>query len=367
MSLRIATFNCENLLSRPKILSFDASDAARPVLEKAARLDAILRKAAYTNADRAEILRQLAALAPYLEIGQIRGGLLGRRRVGSAWQTYVRAAGRADWVGGLVFKRSDVSTAAQISTAEVLRAVNADVVCLMEVEDRITLERFAAANLQGEHAYPFNMLVDGNDDRGIDVAVLSRLPIRTVRTHVFDAAPAAASRKPSRIFSRDCLELEIDAGGRPLFVLVNHFKSQGYGLPAYNNARRKLQADRVAAIVRERYDLARDWIAVAGDFNDTPKSAPLRGLVSMRGLVDVLARQFGSDMTARWTYRSGQQLDYLLVSTPLARAMTAAGVERRGVYGAAATLGNGKRFQSVISATTAASDHGAVWAEFAAG
>jgi endonuclease/exonuclease/phosphatase family metal-dependent hydrolase len=113
--------------------------------------------------------------------------------------------------------------------------------------------------------------------------------------------------------------------------------------------------------------LARDWVVVAGDFNDAARSAPLRGLVTMRGLVDVLARQFRSDMTARWTYRSGQQLDYLLVSTPLARAMTTAGVERRDIYGAAPALGNGEWFETVTSATTAASDHGAVWADLGLG
>jgi len=88
------------------------------------------------------------------------------------------------------------------------------------------------------------------------------------------------------------------------------------------------------------------------------------------GLTDVLERQFGSDAAQRWTYKSGVQLDYVLVSTPLAAAIRAAGVERRGVYGGPArdgTAGTAQPFAIVTSPTTAASDHGAVWAALGVG
>jgi predicted extracellular nuclease len=165
------------------------------------------------------------------------------------------------------------------------------------------------------------------------------------------------------------LEVEVTLSSkRRLFVLVNHFKSQGYGTQASCNARRKAQANRVAAILR-RYDLKKDLVVVAGDFNDQPKSASLAGLIlRTQNLTDVLAKQF-ADPRDRWTYKDKSQLDYLLVSSPLAEAMVVAGVERRGLFEAdrlTRQLPSGQvhPFPSVTSDTNDASDHAAVWAEF---
>ena len=148
---------------------------------------------------------------------------------------------------------------------------------------------------------------------------------------------------------------------------MNHFKSQGYGTQASCNARRKAQANRVARILH-RYDLKSDLVVVAGDLNDRPESAPLAGLLRTTNLVDVLARQF-ADPRERWTHRDKSQIDYLLVSKPLADAMTTAGVERRGLFEAdklTRNLPTGpiRAFPSVTSDTNDASDHAAVWAEF---
>lgn len=274
-------------------------------------------------------------------------------------------SGRAGWAGGISLKRDTLPSAAQHNTAAVIKAVDADVQCVIEVEDRLTLERFNDSLINGAESYPYNLLIDGNDPRGIDVGLLSRFPFAAVNTHVFDT-PSKFSK--SRIFSRDCLEVELALPRcHRLFVLINHFKSQGYGTQSSCNARRKAQADRVAAILR-RYDLKRDLVVVAGDFNDQPQSAHLAGLLRAKNLVDVLAKQF-ADPRERWTYRDKSQLDYILVSKPLADAMTAAGVERRGLFEAdklTSNLASGPiaAFPSVTSDTNDASDHAAVWAEF---
>lgn len=49
--------------------------------------------------------------------------------------------------------------------------------------------------------------------------------------------------------------------------------------------------------------------------------APLAGLLGLANLTDVLVKQF-SDPKERWTYKDKSQIDYLLVSKPLADAMT---------------------------------------------
>ena len=205
------------------------------------------------------------------------------------------------------------------------------------------------------------MLIDGNDDRGIDVGLLSRLPVRRLRSHIHD------TKGRSRIFSRDCLEVELTLPGeQPLFLLLNHFKSKGYGASDASSARRKLQADTVERILTDHYDLSKDLVAVCGDFNDAPGSAPLLKLLNVPRLHDVLALKF-LQPADRWTYfyQKPLQIDYLLVSEPLLGAMKDAGVERRGVFELEKiTKGAEKSFPSVTLPTNAASDHGAVWADF---
>jgi hypothetical protein len=44
---------------------------------------------------------------------------------------------------------------------------------------------------------------------------------------IFNDALAASSRPNDRIFKRDCLELDLRIGGRPLTLYVVHFKSMG--------------------------------------------------------------------------------------------------------------------------------------------
>jgi endonuclease/exonuclease/phosphatase family metal-dependent hydrolase len=158
----------------------------------------------------------------------------------------------------------------------------------------------------------------------------------------------------------------IAPNGKALWVLVNHFKSQGYGSKASNDQRRKAQADKVRDYLG-RFDLKKDLVAVAGDFNDTPQSPPLhplQKLLSTPHLHDVLdAPTFGS--APRWTYGPGKkQLDYLLVSKTLFDRVREVHVERQGMFSKTNFGGAFPPFPTVTDEATHASDHAAIVAEF---
>jgi endonuclease/exonuclease/phosphatase family metal-dependent hydrolase len=244
------------------------------------------------------------------------------------------------------------------NTARVIRDVNADIMCLVEIESRPVLKRFASERLGTR--YPYNRLVDGNDNRGIDVGLLSKIEPMGMWTHIDD------KRGNTRIFSRDCLEVRLaHRAGFDIWLLLNHFKSKGYGSQATSNARRRGQAQQVASILSE-YNLRRDYVVVAGDLNDTPDSAPLAPLMGVPDLYDVLAEVFPNPAD-RWTYhyRRNEQIDYLLVSRPLQRALQDADIERRGIFDVESYSNNAIRsYNSVTSSANAASDHGAAWADF---
>ena len=75
----------------------------------------------------------------------------------------------------------------------------------IEVDNRVALNRFNRQLLPavGAVPYPHVMVIDGNDDRGIDVGLVSRFPIATMRSHVDDLVAGTL------VFSRDSPEYEI--------------------------------------------------------------------------------------------------------------------------------------------------------------
>lgn len=353
-TFRIATFNVENLFTRVKVfLRSDHADGAT-ILGHIDALQQHLDRATY---DQAEILRRYRLVQGYIDLIEVRGKLFNRQR------SKVLPAGRNDWWGWIRPKRQKFDDPTISNTAKVIKDVNADVVCLVEVESLPALRRFAAEKLvytrnRQRQSYPRAMLIDAEDPRGIDVALLAKphCSIGGVWSHVDDD-----------VFSRDCLEVELLLpDGRPLWLLLNHFKSKGYGTQSSSDRKRRRQAERVAEILADYYDLSRDLVVVAGDLNDTPDSAPLAPLLAVPGLTDVLAAKV-PDPAERWTYhyRQNQQIDYLLVSRPLADRLQAAGVHRKGMHDLHRHSTSGERqYGSVTRAANAASDHGAVWADF---
>jgi endonuclease/exonuclease/phosphatase family metal-dependent hydrolase len=206
------------------------------------------------------------------------------------------------------------------------------------------------------------MVIDGNDERGIDVGLMARegCAISMMRSHVDDR-----SADGREIFSRDCPEYHLDMpDGERLVVLVNHFKSKGFGKPAESNARRAAQAARVAEIYDQLRGEGIDAIVVVGDLNDTPDSDPLRRLLRETDLVDIAALDGFEDDGWPGTYGTGakgNKIDYILLSPALRRRATGAGVFRKGMWTAS---GRWEMYEELTKPVHAASDHAALWVDF---
>jgi len=354
ISFRVATFNLENLFNRAKVLNLQDKDQAADILGDIAILEKLLGKATYTPQVKADILQLVQSLSDYIDIREDRGKLF----TGKGANLRVSASGAGAWDGVVEFRRARVPDMARESTAAVVKALKVDLLCSVEVEDRTILKDFNSQML-GTKRFSYPMLIDGNDPRGIDVGILSNFEITSITTHMFDEDGKGT------IFSRDCLELELKLpDGRPLYLLCNHLKSQGYGAKAANDAKRLRQTQRIAEIL-SGYNLTKDMVIVAGDLNDKPGAAPLAPLLKLSNLTDVLELQF-PNINDRWTYKYKNelnQIDFLLVSKPLKTGFVEASVERRGLFGIKAITGE-TPFPSVTTPTTAASDHCAVVAEF---
>lgn len=330
MSLRIATFNVENLMHR-----FDYSGFRNQL-----------------NQDRTLSLFEIKDEAEYRLLEQAR----------------------------MIAHTDDTRQLTALAIAE----TRADIVCLQEVDDVEALRAF-------EYGYLFKMVGQGyrnkytstgNDARGIDVAVMMREqtrqgePIEFVRmtsyAHVtYDEfglhTPEldALGNKPfERIFRRDCLEIDVTVGGRPLTIYSVHFKSMSSsrnGLSGRDATMpiRIAEAKAVRQIIEARF--GRDhaprkrWM-ICGDLNDYRERIIIGGddpdytfapVVEAHSSLDtLLADGFCENLVARrpaidrWTLyhtrgpeeRHLCQLDYLLASPALAKANAKAvpDIVRRG-------------------------------------
>lgn len=367
--MRIATFNVENLFSRARVLNQEDWAEGKPILNEFSKLNTILAKSTYTDTDKSAILTSLDNLGlsdsdenKFVILRQNRGRLVKRSASGNE----IVAAGRADWIGWLALKTEAVNETATRMTAQVIKDVNADILTVIEAEDRIALTRFNDQLLKPIGAqYSGIMLIDGNDERGIDVGLMTKgsAVVESIVSHVDDESGGG------RIFSRDCPEFTVRIStAESVLVIVNHLKSKGYGSPAASNARRKMQASRVREIYDQRRAAGVNLIAITGDFNDTPASDPLGPLLaSGSDLKDIFDHPSFVGDGRPGTYANGtasNKIDYILLSPALFARVTAGGVFRQGVWGGV----NGTLFphySEMTRASHAASDHAAVWADFA--
>lgn len=370
--MRLASFNVENLFARPKAMDETEGDAAtrRKILAAHARVSDLLDLPSYAGVED-DILTQLEILGvldsdegPFVRLRKLRGQLLRRPRNGPV---IVVAKGRASWVGWIELKTVAVNARATENTARVLHELGAQVVTVVEADDRPGLQMFSDAMLPavGGASYEQVMVVEGNDPRGIDVGFMARADYSLVqmRTHVFDTDDGGA------IFSRDCCEYHVETpAGSRLVVMVNHFKSKGYASPGdpIGAKRRTRQAARVAAIFTSLLDQGFEYIAITGDLNDDPSSDALAGLLGLPDLTDVSTHPAFDWNHRRGTYGSGNEkdkIDYILMSDPLFANVIGGGVFRKGVWRGNRTKDPWDIFPTLTSKEEEASDHAAIYAD----
>ena len=390
LKFRLATFNVENLFSRPRLFAAGDDAGAANALKGAAVLQRLLDAKVYNPAEIIRVWNE-GKLADYVSIRCDRVNAPEARsqrfffyeREGDERSPVVSVnsaiKGRADWIGGIDLHGETLSGPQVQAIGKVIRRVDADVIGLCEVEDRRTLEAFNVQVLGRK--YPYCMLIEGNDERGIDVGLLSKHPIVALRSNAPTVDPAEKIRRDGstpRLFNRDCLEalIELPGGRGTLGLLVAHLKSKRgtAEMEADTDLKRIRQASEMARIVRERFSKNGKPFRVAalGDFNETPDRAGANGaalggrktsidaLLVDSGLANIVRETLGPEKSfTHVDERGGRvskgQIDYILISSDLKAAATSCGIDRSGqaLWGPKA-----------VPRSAAASDHAALFVDF---
>ena len=227
MSLRLATFNIENLLTRFDFTGFRNQ----------------------TRRDRAIQLFDIRDEATYQALESAR----------------------------MVSSTDDTRQLSALAIAD----ADADILCLQEVDNMAALQAFEYGYLYRMvgNGYLQKYLVEGNDSRGIDVAVVmreetrdgDRIEVVDIKSHaaltyrnldLFNPALAATNQIDDKIFKRDCLEIDLRIGGKPLTLYVTHFKSMTNARDAVDARQERLLEG--SQLMQEGLDVP-GFVGVLGD------------------------------------------------------------------------------------------------------
>lgn len=276
----------------------------------------------------------------------------------------ITAEGRGDWIGWVELAKEQANETSTRLTGRVIEDIDADILGVVEAEDRPSLVRFNEEILDDQYGYV--MLIDGNDQRGIDVGLMTRegFAIERMRSNV-DWKDCKGE-----VFDRDCPQYEVRTKSDNLVhVLVNHFKSQlGGGGP-----KRLRQATAVCDVARGLADDGQH-VVVIGDLNEGPatKCGHAKNLAPLYGdespLIDCYSLPKFDTGPRPGTFDScgiSKRLDYIFVSLSLKDAFVSGGVFRKGLWGKRRKTRPSawETYKAMTGPQDQASDHAAVYVD----
>jgi hypothetical protein len=93
-----------------------------------------------------------------------------------------------------------------------------DIIVLQEIENKNVLTKLVSKGLD-KLGYQYQVLIEGDDSRGIDIAILSKYPVKTAKRHPIFV-------KGTKLNTRGILEVEVTVDGKDVAIFGNHWPSQ---------------------------------------------------------------------------------------------------------------------------------------------
>ena len=203
--------------------------------------------------------------------------------------------------------------------ANVISKLDADIIALQEVESIGVLNDFNKNYLNNK--YEYISLIEGNNVVGIDVAIMSKIPIYSSTSFRHQSSVTIDGEKC--YFARDLLLVSfkmdsiIEDKEGFFFIAVVHLKSS-YGGYKENQIKRLHEINLIKNIVKDYTSYFKDFkYILLGDFNDTDSSPVIKAITSKNGLNLINPSENIKDKKQRRTFSSkkpSKQIDYIFFS-----------------------------------------------------
>ncbi len=160
--------------------------------------------------------------------------------------------------------------------AKAIEKMDADVVFFQELENEAVLHAMVSEMLP-DAGYQFVAAVPTNSTRGINLGVISRVPLVSVTSHRWQPFLHPDDPEEPFYFARDLMETHLDVGrDEPLIVFNVHLKSNrdGKGDPRsmkWRTAEAAAVKDATRAVLKAN---PKAWVLAVGDFNSDFMVAP---------------------------------------------------------------------------------------------
>lgn len=171
-------------------------------------------------------------------------------------ENYIQDCLNIDWNEALLTKKI-------ISISKVVKsfdntAKGPDILVMEEVENKNVLNKLVTKGLSGM-GYQNISLIEGDDSRGIDVAVISKYPVKSAKRYPI-------MLNGTKLDTRGILEVVIAVDNQIVVVYANHWPSQS------NPTQERVASAQLLANLAKAQKA--DLIVAAGDFNTLTNESP---------------------------------------------------------------------------------------------
>lgn len=199
-------------------------------------------------------------------------------------------------------------------TAGVIKKQMPDIVTLCEVENINVLGDLAA-----RCGYEYFYLIEGNDPRGIDVAIMSVYEM-DYKSNKDMLTPYPGN--PRYKFSRDCVTGQFKTpSGKNFCIITTHLKSS-FRDDGKSEMKREAQAKGMLNVIENIYkaEKSEPFLIITGDLNTKRYSSTLQ-ILEKAGLQILNYKEKQNDFYTYIYKNEKQDLDYIIVNRKLEKAM----------------------------------------------
>lgn len=192
--------------------------------------------------------------------------------------------------------------------AKAIEKLDADVIALEEIENDVCLDALVDKLTADGFGYPVKKLGESGPSGSVDVGIIARGDLVTVKTHKDTPIPRIAPESGNTYFTRELLEMHLKFGQNEMVVFAAHFRSQRDDDPGRRLAEATAARTIITAAAKAK---PQAFVLLAGDLNDVPGSDTLKALESGGGLVRLLS-DYPTDKQGTFTFQGkAEAIDHL--------------------------------------------------------